>query len=59
MSQLPSDLSIEILVPVAKTEQEFLRLVVQAAVLKYPETRRTTPALSQAPCTESSLHERV
>ena len=35
MSPLPSDPYIELLVPEAKTEQEFLRLAVQAAVMKY------------------------
>jgi hypothetical protein len=35
MSSLPSDPYIELDVPDAKTEQEFLRLAVQAAVMKY------------------------
>jgi hypothetical protein len=35
MSPLPSDPYIELYVPDAKTEQEFLRLAVQAAVIKY------------------------
>jgi hypothetical protein len=35
MSPLPSDPYIELYVPDAKTEQEFLRFAVQAAVMKY------------------------
>jgi hypothetical protein len=35
MSPLPSDPYIELYVPDAKTEQEFLRLAAQAATKKY------------------------
>jgi len=35
MSPLPDDLYIELYVPNAKTEQEFLRFAVQAAIMKY------------------------
>ncbi len=35
MSSSPSNPYIELYVPDAKTEQEFLQLVVQAAVMKY------------------------
>ncbi|TKB88546.1 MAG: hypothetical protein E8D41_16275 [Nitrospira sp.] len=35
MNSLPSDPFIEFHVPDAKTEQEFLQLVVQAAIMKY------------------------
>jgi hypothetical protein len=38
MSPLPSDPYIELCVPDAKTEQEFLRLAVQAAAMKYRKT---------------------
>lgn len=35
MRPLPDDPYIELYVPDAKTEQEFLRLAVQAAAMKY------------------------
>ncbi len=51
MSSLPSAPHVQIHIPDAKTEQEFLQLAVQAAVKKYRELHvRITPP--QAPFTE-------
>lgn len=46
----PNDCSIELHVPYAETEQEFLRLAVQAAVKSYRERHKCTqssPAIDQ------------
>lgn len=53
MNPLPSDPYIELHVPEAKTEQEFLRLAVQAAVMKYRETYGTINP-PQSTCDEAS-----
>lgn len=47
MSLLPSVPFVEIYIPNAKTEEEFLLLAVQAAVKKYRETHQTPVGLPQ------------
>lgn len=48
MSPLSDDPYIELYVPDAKTEQEFLRLTVQAAVMKYRQTHGRANSPPQA-----------
>jgi hypothetical protein len=50
MSPLPSDPHIELYVPNAKTEQEFLQLVVQAAVMKYRALHDKDSSPTQTHC---------
>ena len=54
MSSLPNAPHVEIHIPDAKTEQEFLRFAVQVAVKKYRElhVRITQP---QAPLAEGNV----
>jgi hypothetical protein len=52
MSPLPNAPYVEIYVPNAKTEEEFLLLAVQAAVKKYRETHHKPVVLPQATCAD-------
>lgn len=53
MSPLPSDPYIELYVPDAKTEREFLQRAVQAAVLKYRAFHRKEFSPPQTSCNDA------
>ncbi|THI92064.1 MAG: hypothetical protein CAF41_001135 [Nitrospira sp. CG24A] len=60
MSPLPSDPYIELDVPDAKTEQEFLRLVVQIAAMKYRALHDKDSTPPQTSChNDIALRQRV
>jgi hypothetical protein len=60
MSPLPGDPYIEIYVPDAKAEQEFLRLAVQAAVMKYRASHHKDSSPPQTACNDAiALRQRV
>jgi hypothetical protein len=60
MSPLPGDPYIELYVPDAKTEQEFLRLAVQEAAKKYRASHHKDSISPQTSCNDAiALRQRV
>jgi len=53
MSPLPGDPYIELYVPDVKTEQEFLRLAVQAAAKKYRASHHKDSSPPQTSCNDA------